>query len=108
MDARRTPEWVGTAHATDQIPDFLRDGGPSGSSVPNLPGPKQPEAFPVPGDDRLGFDEDQRRLPFGPDSGQPRPEDTVRRSQLGPFFGGASEHTDLVPQRQDLHLESGA
>jgi hypothetical protein len=30
MDARRTPQWVGTAHGTDQVPDFLRDGGPSG------------------------------------------------------------------------------
>ena len=68
-----TPERVGAAHGTDQIPDFLRDRGPSRSSVPNLPGPKQAEAFAVPGDDRLGFDDDQRGTPIGPDSGQPRP-----------------------------------
>jgi hypothetical protein len=28
--------------------------------------------------------------------------------QLWPFLGGASKHTDLMAQRQDLHLESCA
>ena len=108
MDARRTPEWVGTTHGTDQILDFRRDRGPSGSSVPNLPGPKQAEAFAVPGDDSLGFDDDQSGSPIGPDSRQPGPKHTVQYGQLRPLLGGAPEHTDLMPQRQDLHLEGGA
>src|SRR5271169_4659587 len=37
VDARRTPERVGPAHGSDQISDFVRDGGPPGLSVPNLP-----------------------------------------------------------------------
>jgi hypothetical protein len=62
----------------------------------------------MPAEDGLGFDDDQRGSPTVPDSGQPRPEDTVRHGQLRPFLGGASEHTDLVPERQDLHPESSA
>jgi hypothetical protein len=58
MDARRTPKGVGTTHGTDQIPDFARDRGPFGSSVPNLAGPKQAGAFGEPGDDSLQFDDD--------------------------------------------------
>jgi hypothetical protein len=107
VDARRTPECIGTAHGTDQIPDFLRHGGPSGSSVPDLPSPKQPEAFPMPHDDRLGFDDDQRGSPIGPSSGQPCPEESVRHGQLRSFLGGAPEYTDLVPQGKILYLESG-
>jgi len=89
---------------TDQIPDLLRDGGPSGCSVPNFPSPEQPEAFAMPGDDRLGFDDDERGPPIGPGSGQPRPEDKVRYRQLGSFLSGATEYTNLVSKRQDLHL----
>src|SRR5580704_14169332 len=108
MDARRTPEWVGTTHGMDQIPDFRRDRGPSGSSGSNLPGPKQAEAFAVPRDDSLGFDDDQSGSPIGPDSGQPSPKHTVQYGQLRPLLGGTPEHTDLMPQGQDLHLEAGA
>jgi hypothetical protein len=100
---RGAPKWVGT----DQIPDFLRDRGPSSSSVPNLPGPKQAEAFVVTGDDGLWFDDEQRGLPISPDFGQPRPEHTVHHSQLRPLFAGVPEHTDLMARRQDLHLEGG-
>ena len=39
-----------TAHRSNQLADLARDCGPSGSSVPNLPRPKQTEAFAVPGD----------------------------------------------------------
>ena len=108
MDARRTPEWVGTAHRSNQLADLARDCGPSGSSVPNLPGPKQAEAFAVPGDDSLGLDDDQSGSPIGPDSGQPCPQETIGHGQLRPFLGVATEYTDLMPQRQDLHLEVGA
>src|SRR5277367_5274373 len=99
MDARRTPEWVSTTHGTDQIPDFRRDRRPSGSSVPNLPGPKQAEAFAVPADNGLRFDDDQRGSPIGPDTGQPRPKHTVPHGQLRPLLGRAPEHTNLMPQR---------
>jgi hypothetical protein len=101
-------EWVGTAHRSNQLADLARDCGPSGSSVPNLPCPKQAEAFAVPGDDSLWFDDDQRGSPTDPESGQPCTEETIRHGQLRLFLGGAPEYTDLMPQRQDLHLEGGA
>ena len=74
----------------------------------SVAGPEQTEAFAVPGDDGLWFDDDQRGSPTGPESGQPYPEETIRDGQLRPFLGGAPEHTDLMPQRQDLDLEGGA
>jgi hypothetical protein len=108
VNARRSPQRILAAQRSNQVPDFARHYGPSSSAVPNLPGPKQAEAFAVPGDDGLGFDDDQRGPPIGPDSRQPRPEHAVRHGHLRPFLGRASDHTDLMPQRQDLHLESGA
>src|ERR1700733_15256164 len=69
---------------------------------------KKAEPFAVPADNGLRFDDDQSGSPIGPDTGQPRPKHTVHHGQLRPLLGGAPEHTDLMPKRQDLHLEGGA
>jgi hypothetical protein len=61
----------------------------------------------VPGDDRLRFDEDERRSPPGPDAGQPDPELTVRLREPQPPRLGSLQHLQLVPQRQHLELERG-
>src|ERR1700677_799049 len=43
-------------------------------SVPDLPSPKQAEAFAVPGDDSLGFDDDQSGSPNRPRLRTTRPK----------------------------------
>jgi hypothetical protein len=39
IDSRRSPEHVTSTHGSDQFACFLRNAGPSGFSMPNLPGP---------------------------------------------------------------------
>ena len=56
MNARRTPARIGQAHLADQIDHFRRDGG-SALGMTALPLPIQPKPFPVPSDDRFGFDD---------------------------------------------------
>lgn len=55
----------------------------------------------MPGDDRLGFDDDQR----GSQIGQTSDNHATRRGSATVNIG-ALEHTDLVSKRQGLHLES--
>jgi hypothetical protein len=43
----------------------------------NLPGPEQPEALAVPGNDGLRLDDDQGRSPIDPDLAQPRPKESI-------------------------------
>jgi hypothetical protein len=71
------------AHSAD-VKDF--GDGPAGGrltrKVPGgtptaLPPPGQPNASAVPGDHRFRFDDDERRSPPGPETGQPDPEPTV-------------------------------
>ena len=51
----------------------------------DLPRPEQTKALPVPSDDRLGLDDDQKGSPVGPNPPQPKPEDSVGGRQLHSF-----------------------
>jgi hypothetical protein len=51
MDPRGPPERIGVGHGTDQGTKVGRHAWPT-RTVSALPGPKQPEASPVPGDNR--------------------------------------------------------
>jgi hypothetical protein len=66
VNARCTPARVVAAHHPNQIANLLRHFGPTWLPAVYLPGPEQAEALPVPGDDRLGFDDHQRGFPVGP------------------------------------------
>ena len=46
-------------------------------AVTNFPGPKESKAFPVPTDDGLWFDDNQRRSPIGPHFAQPCPQEPI-------------------------------
>jgi hypothetical protein len=56
VNARCAPARVVAAHHPNQIANLLRHFGPTWLSAVYLPCPEQTEALPVPGDDRLGFD----------------------------------------------------
>src|SRR5262249_38821491 len=51
----------------------------------NFPGPKQPEALAVPGDDGLRIDDHQGRSPIDPDLAQPPPINRSVDVSLGRF-----------------------
>jgi hypothetical protein len=62
----------------------------------------------MPGDDRLRFDNDESRAPFGPEAEEPDPEESVPGSKFGPTGNGTSQDDDLVSQGEDLGLERKA
>ncbi len=62
-----------------------------------------PGALPVPGDDRLRFDDHQCRPPIVPDLGQPRPQQTIGGGQLRPL-DATFEAGNLVPESENLNL----
>ena len=62
----------------------------------------------MPGNDGLWFDDDERRAPLVPDTGQPHPQQTVRLSESPPLRARPVQHLQLVPQRENLKLQSGA
>jgi hypothetical protein len=73
VDAGCTPTGIFPAHPADQISDLTGDDRSSGSAAPHLPGPKQAKPFAMPGHDRCGLDDGQRRAPVAPNPGQPDP-----------------------------------
>lgn len=73
MDAWCTPSGVFAAHPADQVADFAGKRGSSRLASPNLPGPEETKASAMPGDDRLGSNDGQRRAPVAPDAGQAEP-----------------------------------
>jgi hypothetical protein len=58
MDAGCTPTGILPAHLADQISVLARDERSSGLAAPHLPGPEQPRAGTMPGNDRFWLDDD--------------------------------------------------
>ena len=79
----RAPEDIVLAHRADEVPRFLRDGWPTGPSVPNLPRPVPAESAAVPVDDGVRLEDRHRRSPSGPKAGKDDPESAVVGVSLG-------------------------
>ena len=62
----------------------------------------------MPGHDRFGFDDGQRRAPVAPDAREPDLQQAVPRRQFRPFSRGPLKDADLVAQGQVLQFEGGA
>ena len=79
VDSRRTPERIGLRHPTNQEADVRRDDR-STQTTSAFPGLEEPEAPTVPGEDRLGSDEDDGRPPLDPTLPTARPTAFDRRA----------------------------
>src|SRR6516165_196447 len=77
VDAGCAPSGVFAAHPADQVADFTGKRGSSRPAPPNLPRPEQTKASAVPGNDRLGLNDSQRRAPNAPNARQPSPQQAV-------------------------------
>jgi hypothetical protein len=73
MDPWCTPTGILSAHLADQISDLTGNDRSSRMAVPYLPGPENTKALAMPGHDRFGLDDGQRRAPVAPDAGEPDP-----------------------------------
>src|ERR1700694_5908088 len=68
MDAGCTPSGVFAAHPADQVADFAGKRGSSRLAPPNPPRPEETEPPAMPGNDRLGLNDGQRRAPVAPNA----------------------------------------
>jgi hypothetical protein len=68
------PDFVGVI--ADECPMLPRDSGAT-DLAPGPVAPEDPEPLPVPGDDGLRLDQDQRALPARPEPPEQDPEETV-------------------------------
>jgi hypothetical protein len=102
MNARRTPGRVIGDHTEDEFTQLLANAFSSRESpMPREPRPIQLEPCPVPANDSLRLDEDQRPLPSRPEPPQHHPEQFVRSSEPRlrvPSFQDA----ELLPKSQIL------
>src|SRR5262245_8648185 len=85
-----------------------RGDGRSTQPATTLPRPEYAEAAPMPGDDRLGFDDNEYRSPVDPDTRKPPPEQAVGARESQPPTAGPLQHVELVPQRKHFELQRGA
>jgi hypothetical protein len=74
VDAGCTPPGILPAHLANQVSDLARNDRPSRLSAADLPGPEQAKAGTMPGHDRLGLKDGQRRAPVTPNAGQKDPQ----------------------------------
>ena len=61
----------------------------------------------MPGDDRFGSDDDERRSPVFPHTRQPGPEQAVGPAETQAPSTRTLQNLKLVPQREQLKLQGG-
>ena len=83
MASRCSPKRVLSTQFSDEFSRVLGEGGPSSSSVADLPCPVPAESLAVPSDHSIGLNDDQRRAPTPPDFGQPNPQTSINAFEFG-------------------------
>jgi hypothetical protein len=107
MNARSSPAGVGEAHVPDEIPNFRRYGRPT-FATPTLPSPIDAKSLAMPGDNRLRFDKEQCRTPIIPHTGEPNPQDSVRKAEAEPVTTARTlQDQELMPECKNLCLQKG-
>jgi hypothetical protein len=98
------PQRVGLRHRANQPADVRRKAR-STQAASALPGPEEPEAAAVPGEDRLGLYDHNSCLPFVPDPRQPDPQESVCTGEPHPLRARSFQDLELMAQCQDLKLQ---
>ena len=74
VDARGAPERMGAGHVGEESGDVRIEWAPTRAVASRAPSPPPTEPVAMPSDDGLGLEEDQRRPPPLPDTGQDHPK----------------------------------
>jgi hypothetical protein len=101
VDPRCTPTWVGLRHLPDELTDLQGNDWSPHTAPTAFPGPVQPEAFSVPSDNGLGFDDSEHLGPVFPYPGEQDPEESVALFQKK-TFDRTLQDSDLLPQCEIL------
>ena len=104
MDSRGAPEGIRRGHARDQGLDLGVDGRATSGGPAGELGPVLAEATPLPPQDGVGSHDHEGLPPAGPDSGQPDPEEAIRRAESGPGHRSLVDG-ELLAQGQVLEGE---
>jgi len=103
LDSGRTPKRVLARDAADQLPNLFVDRRTADRRF-RLPAPIETEAFSMPFDDRIGFNNDQRFPPIFPESREEDPKEAIPATKLRPL-DRAIEDEKLLPEDKDLRGE---
>ena len=90
VNSGRTPGWIRQAHFTNQRSNLggnLR----SARTTFALPLPVKSKTYSMPGNDSLGFKDDQNRTPARPNLGEPNPENPVCTVKLNTTSLGSAQ-----------------
>lgn len=106
MNARSSPARVGETHLPNQIGDFRRYRRAI-FATPTLPSPIEAKSLAMPGDDRLWLDQEQRRTPIVPQSGEPNPRDSIRPAKTQLVTAARTlQDQELVAESKTLCLQN--
>ena len=106
VDPRRSPAGVLCRHPADESPDLVARLGPT-AAAPRKPAPIQAKSRAMPSDHRLRLDDYQNIRPSRPQAPKGGPEKAVEAIQWRPR-AFAFQHSDLLPQGEDLKRSSEA
>ena len=100
MNSRHTPQRVLAGDAADQLTNLFVDRRTADRRF-RFPSPIEAEAFPMPFDDRIVFNDDQRVPPILPESREADPKEAIPPTKLR-LFDRAIEDEKLLPEDKDL------
>ena len=95
---RARPGRVLGDHAKDEFAQFpVHTSSSRTAPMPREPSPIQLESLPMPADNRLRLDDEERLFPSGPESPQQEPKQPIRRGETRLRMPG-SQNGKLLPQ----------
>jgi hypothetical protein len=101
MNARRTPQRVGNAHLSDQLPNFSRHAGAT-LTAPRLPAPVTPKTSAMPSHHGVGPNDGECLAGFRKQLADPTQHHSVDSQKWHPTGPAPSQNDDLLPQHKDL------
>jgi len=101
VNPRCPPKRIGRCHPFYQAANLDCRSGPAPTALVHLgqPCPEPAKPLALPADDRVSLDVDQGTAPAVPEQGEPDPEESVQRGQLGAFA--------FSPEGGELNAERG-
>lgn len=103
-----SPQDIGTSHVVNQIPDFSRNPGATNPSRTAFAFPVESKSLSMPGDHRIGLDEQEAVTPLGPEPGEKDPQNPIGCPKPEPFLVGSLQDDELVAQSHDFELQGGS
>ena len=108
MNPWRTPKWILTSDAGDEVAVLSADPGSAAAVLADM-APVQSITGAVPSKYRVRLNVGERAAPLGPEPREKNPEDPVRALKLNPAISQLLlEQDDLLTQRNNLALQRSA